>query len=244
MFLEALSALADDLSYTQDRIAAEASLEFATQRRSVVRMARLVDYRAQPRRCRRRCCSSSTSTPGDHDACADGLPVTAPGPDGTPIPFETGASLAGRQINPSTDLPQVPPPTVSSAWNRGAICPYWFDDSQRCLQAGSTQMYVLGSGFHFSAGQSLLIETAPATIADPPIRQIVQLLDAGTEECDPLYPPAGGRPAPAGDAVLLGLAAGDGRDAHPLGRRGRPDGRPRPDPHDDGRQPRSSPPRP
>ena len=44
MFLEALSALADDLSYTQDRIAAEATLATATQRRSVVRHARLVDY--------------------------------------------------------------------------------------------------------------------------------------------------------------------------------------------------------
>ena len=162
----------------------------------------------------------------------DGLAVTAPGPDGTPIPFETGGSLAGRQINPSTELPQVPPPTVNSAWNRGAICPYWFDDSQRCLPAGATQMYVLGSGFHFFAGQSLLIETAPATTADPPIRQIVQLLDAGTEECDPLYPPPADvrsrrrcsscSDSPQGTAVTL----------DPVGRRGRPDGRSRPDPHD------------
>ena len=64
MFLEALSALADDLSYTQDRIAAEASLENATQRRSVVRMARLVDYEPQSRPWRRPCCSSSTSPAG------------------------------------------------------------------------------------------------------------------------------------------------------------------------------------
>ena len=72
-------------------------------------------------------------------------------------------------------------------------------------------MYVLGSGFNFYAGQSLLIETEassvaagaasppqpqsvpqgalPATSANPPIRQIVRLLDGGTECCDPLYPP-------------------------------------------------------
>src|SRR6266567_4054877 len=48
MFLEALCALADDLSYTQDRIAAEAYLDTATQRRSLVRLARLVDYESQP----------------------------------------------------------------------------------------------------------------------------------------------------------------------------------------------------
>ena len=48
MFLEALSSLADDLSYQQDRIAAEASLLTATQRRSVVSLARLVDYEPQP----------------------------------------------------------------------------------------------------------------------------------------------------------------------------------------------------
>ena len=48
MFMEALASLADDLSYQQDRIAAEAWLETATERRSLVRLARLVDY--EPRR--------------------------------------------------------------------------------------------------------------------------------------------------------------------------------------------------
>src|SRR5271170_6686 len=48
MFLEALAGTADDLSYTQDRVAAEATLETATQRRSIVRHARLVDYQPRP----------------------------------------------------------------------------------------------------------------------------------------------------------------------------------------------------
>ncbi|HKB36187.1 MAG TPA: hypothetical protein VKD72_07015, partial [Gemmataceae bacterium] len=48
MLMEALCAVADDLSYTQDRVAAEATLETATQRRSVVRHARLVDYEPRP----------------------------------------------------------------------------------------------------------------------------------------------------------------------------------------------------
>src|SRR2546430_887261 len=48
MVMEALCAVADDLSYTQDRIAAESTLDSATQRRSVVRLARLVDYEPAP----------------------------------------------------------------------------------------------------------------------------------------------------------------------------------------------------
>src|SRR5271156_6036605 len=48
MFLEALAGLADDLSYTQDRVAAEATLETATQRRFIVPQAGLVDYEPRP----------------------------------------------------------------------------------------------------------------------------------------------------------------------------------------------------
>ena len=45
MLVEVMSALGDDLAYHQDRVAREAHLETATQRRSLRRHARLVDYR-------------------------------------------------------------------------------------------------------------------------------------------------------------------------------------------------------
>ena len=48
VLVELLSAAGDDLSYLQDRIAAEATLATATQRGSVVRHARLVDYEPRP----------------------------------------------------------------------------------------------------------------------------------------------------------------------------------------------------
>jgi hypothetical protein len=48
MMAEALSALGDELSYFQDRVAAEATLPTATQRRSLVSLARLVDYEPRP----------------------------------------------------------------------------------------------------------------------------------------------------------------------------------------------------
>ena len=48
MLMEALSALADELSYLQDRVAAEATIGTATQRLSLVRHVRLVDYEPVP----------------------------------------------------------------------------------------------------------------------------------------------------------------------------------------------------
>lgn len=202
MFLEALCALADDFSYMQDRVAGESFLETATQRRSIDRLARLVDYWPSPTLAASVLLQFDVKR--DVRSLAEGLVVTAQGPDGAPIPFETGTTLANRLVDPTKNLLRRsrPASTVSSAWNRGAILPYWFDDSQRCVKAGTSQMYVLGRGFNFFPGQLLLIETAPATSADPPVRQVVRLLDANQpvpwfeELCDPLLDPPTNLPMP------------------------------------------------
>src|SRR5262249_6334208 len=89
MFLEALAALADDLSYIQDRVAVESSLETATQRRSLVRHARMVDY--EPRRATAAHVMLQFDVDGTNfSPIKHGLAVNALGPDGTPITFETG----------------------------------------------------------------------------------------------------------------------------------------------------------
>ena len=185
MFLEALSAVADDLSYTQDRIAAEATLMTATQRRSAVRHARLVDYEATP---------PISATTWLQFEVADGitsiphkLAATAPAPDGTPVTFETGTGLGDKST----------PPPASSLWNRTAAVPiqgYWFDDTAECLPVGATSMWVAGSGWGFQPGQMLLIETKGENPGDPPIRQIVHLLMAADpggppvkETCDEIF---------------------------------------------------------
>jgi hypothetical protein len=197
MFLEALCALADDLSYQQDRIAAEMALDTATQRRSVVRLARLVDYEPRP------AVTASVWLQLDVTDAAggelpDGIVVSATGPDGAPIPFETGRPLYDRLIDPKTHGLRGTPPTttVSTLWNSPANHPYgglqahWLDDSEQCLRAGSTQMYVRGGGYRFYPGQTLLIETRPATTADPPTRQVVHLSsDRPIERCDPFFAP-------------------------------------------------------
>jgi hypothetical protein len=185
MVLEALSAIADDLSYTQDRIAAEATLMTATQRRSVMRHARLVDYEALP--------PGSASTWLQFEVAEGqthiphGLAAIAPAPDGAPITFETGAGLRDASA----------PPPASPLWNRSAavkIAGYWFDESAQCLAAGATAMWVAGHGYGFKPGQMLLIETLGENPGDPPIRQIVHLLSAGDpggppikETCDDLF---------------------------------------------------------
>ena len=177
MFLEALSAVADDLSYTQDRIAAEAALVTATQRRSAIRHARLVDYEPQPVLSAKVMLQFDVNT--GTAGIKPGLMVSAPGPDGTPIVFETGTGLVHRPADPQSW-------PANALWNAGATHPiraYWFDDNARCLAAGATQMYVLGRGYGFKAGQTLLIETAAETTADPPIRQLVELTEQA-EECD------------------------------------------------------------
>ncbi|HLN10714.1 MAG TPA: hypothetical protein VK281_17380, partial [Xanthobacteraceae bacterium] len=186
MFAEALSAIADDLSYTQDRYAAEAALVTATQRRSVIRHAELVDYTPGPM------LSSGVMLqfdvrPGVQQIPA-GIVVIARAPDGTPTYFETGPSLSLRLIDPVTGAPRTAPPqvSVSALWNSGLIEAYWFDDGKRCLEAGATQMHVRGRGYGFMAGQLLLIETPGATTADPALLQIVTLT-AVEEECDPIF---------------------------------------------------------
>jgi hypothetical protein len=202
MLLETLASVADDLSYTQDRVAAEATLTTATQRRSVVRHARLVDYEPAPAVSAQTILQFTVAL--GTTAIPYGAVAVARANDGTPIPFETGPNLAARpggvpaSADWNIDRRKIPP--------RGLI-PYWFDDSTQCLRAGTTNMLIEGHGHGFQPGQMLLIETY-AGIGQAPVRQIVHLLDdsagpsAWTSEIwDEVFtidasPPAAGQPTP------------------------------------------------
>jgi hypothetical protein len=186
MFMEALCALADDLSYTQDRVAAEASLDTATQRRSLLRLAHLVDYEPQPALSASVTVQFDVASPGE---IPSGLLVSARLPDGGFIYFETGDGL----VNPATgQLNQTNYP-AHNLWNRSpGIQPYWWDDSLRCLEAGATEMWVQNHGLNFYIGQSLLLDTAGATSADPHILEVVTIARFD-EQQDPLF----GSPPPA-----------------------------------------------
>ncbi|HEY6393613.1 MAG TPA: baseplate J/gp47 family protein [Bryobacteraceae bacterium] len=176
MFLEALANVADELSYTQDRIAAEATIETATERRSLVRLARLVDYEPRPATAARVLLQFDV----DKGPIKAGLAVSAPAPDCGTIFFETGTGLSDTTLYPASKL-----------WN--SMTPYWFDDSQRCLAAGSTSMWLVGKNLKLTEGLQLLIDTPGLTPVDPPVRQVVTLTKI-EEEVDPisfLNPPGG-----------------------------------------------------
>jgi hypothetical protein len=185
MFMEALCSVADDLSYTQDRVAAEATIDTATQRRSMVRLARLVDYEPAPATAS----SVLLQLEVNGGPIPTGVLVSAPQPDGTSVDFETGSGL----IDPDTLELNVTTYRVSPAWNRfefdlvtPRLIPYCWDDSRLCLRAGATEMWIEGQAFAFEPGMTLLIDTAAATTADPPIRETIQLVSVG-EAQDPLY---------------------------------------------------------
>ena len=177
MFLEALCSLADDLSYTQDRVAAEASLLTATQRRSIVRHARLVDYEPMPATAARALLQFDVDA--GTTSIAAGKDVYAVGADNVPVNFETGTGLRD-QTNYA----------VSDKWNSG-IKPYFRDDSEKCLRAGATEMWVERDDLNFFEGQLLLIDTQAQNSADPPIREIVRVTKS-EPDADPLF----GNPAP------------------------------------------------
>ncbi len=174
---EILAATGDEFSYMQDRVAAEASFATATQRRSLVSLARLVDYEPAP--------AASASTTmlclvSGAGAIAAGARVSALAPDGSAVPFEIGTGLADQSHYP-----------VSPAWNYG-ITPYWFDDDEECLAQGATSLWVQGHGYQFTAGQTLLIQT---DLPGESLRQIVTLTTAGFEAYDDIFP-IGGPPTP------------------------------------------------
>ena len=195
MLAELLSAAGDDLSYQQDRIAAEATLATATQRRSVIRHARLVDYEPGPAASARVLLQVDVSTA----TVPSGVVVLAPQPDGATPAFELGDGL----LDPGTGELRTAPLLVDPRWNRrdhtvsppaDRMVPYLWDDAQACLTAGSTQLWVRGHGFAFpfgdpqadTTGLAVLIDTDAATPVDPPIREVVHLTGA-FEETDPLY---------------------------------------------------------
>jgi hypothetical protein len=189
MFMETLCALADEMSYLQDRVAAEAALMSATQRRSLVSMARLVDYEPQPSMSATatiQCNVVSTSVPA-------GALVSATGPNGVVVPFEIGIGLADNTAYP-----------VSRQWNDGMLQPYWFDDSQQCLPCGSTGMWVLGHNLGFPAQQPgipLLIQT---DLPGESIREVVHAIAPPpvTPVFDQIFPMTEGSPAEASPAPV------------------------------------------
>ncbi|MFL4470103.1 hypothetical protein ACERZ8_09570 [Tateyamaria armeniaca] len=133
--LEIIAALGDELSYLQDRYNREAYLETATERRTLRRKARLVDYEIHDGR---------QATTALELTIADTMPATIQVPAGAavwalaegqdPIPFELGRGLRDAIDNLVFG--------VDTRWNPGQITPYALDDNDACLVPGATELLV------------------------------------------------------------------------------------------------------
>lgn len=170
MFLESLASLADDLSYQQDRVAAEAWIETATQRRSVVRLARLVDYEPRVATAARVQLELQMARPGPVPA---GVGVSAMAPDGTPIEFETGTGLDDTSTY-----------AADPAWNK--LEAHWWDDSERCLSRGATSAWLQAPAVDLHEGLRLVVDTTAAVEADRPVREVVRLTRIESRVLDPM----------------------------------------------------------
>jgi hypothetical protein len=133
MLIEVLSALGDEFAYYQDRIAREAFLETATQRRSVRRHARLVDYPMHD--------GSGGFTWIDVEVKKDNeYNISA----GTKIGtfFETTGAIQFEVGTGLTDILSGNSYHISTSQN--SFRPYIWDVSDKCLLKGSTKLFLKG----------------------------------------------------------------------------------------------------
>ena len=191
MLAEVMAALGDELSYIQDRFAREAFLETATERRSLRKKARLLDFEIHDGRSPSTLVELTVDLGGAaaSDVVPAGSRVWATTEGGTPIAFEVGLGLRDTQ-----DFP------VNQGWNAGdvspagSLTPYALDESQICLPIGATEMFVDGlipdANLLFDqagqAGRVLLLRTEPTDPSVPPRRHFARLIEAPTELVDAL----------------------------------------------------------
>lgn len=194
MLAEVMSALGDEFAYYQDRIGREAYLETAAERRSLRRLARLVDYDIHD--------GLGASTWLDFDVNADGVveageavvesgpvdPVTGL-PSGARMQFEVGRGLAESFA--------VHPKAYKVRMKLSHLFPHQWDDDDVCLPIGSTELYI--DGDHESdfkpfddlppdkePGKWLLLLTKPTNAAIAARAWMVRLI-AVHNEADPVF---------------------------------------------------------
>ncbi len=175
MMAELMSALGDEMSYYQDRVSREAYLETATQRRSIRRHARLIDYQMH----------DGLGAKGWLDITADsvthsvdaGTAVSATSDDSTTINFEIGEGIALY-----TD-PVVPSKITSFPLDSSVnqLDPHIWDKNDTCLPVGTTELFIEG---HYQAvfnalglPKWVLLQTNPSDPAQPVRKQLVRLTE-------------------------------------------------------------------
>ena len=154
MITELFAALGDEFSYIQDRFALEAYLETASQRRSLMRLARLVDYLPDPGR-NATCLLALQMAAKALVSAATTIdfatrPLFWAVPEGRPaVPFELGTS-----IDDDTKL------LVHPSWN--AMPLYLADEGEPCLEAGATELLLAPAAGNVSLPLTLQVAAGGA----------------------------------------------------------------------------------
>jgi hypothetical protein len=198
MLAEMMSAVGDELAYIQDRIGRESHLETAAERRSLRRLARLVDYELD----------DGLGAVTWLDVTVDPVLQTGLIPAGTKV-WEAGPQAwnAGRQE-------WEPAKRITFEFGRGLgdlgtgvtvdarrneLLPHLWDEDDVCLPVGSTSLHVQGHRAAVLAfddppsaptGKWVLLQTRPAAAGVParaiPVRLTMVDDQAGTLT-DPVF---------------------------------------------------------
>lgn len=187
MLIEVMSAFGDELAYNQDRIAREAHLETATQRRSVRHHTKLIDYPMHEGLVASTWLDVTVrdKKSGVLDA---GDTLWAISDNGERIDYEIGHGLfdVDKQGNPS----KYP---VDAKWNK--LVPHIWDEDETCLLAGATALHVKGhqkNSLPFNDppnepnGRWLLLKTQPTSAGIPARQWRVRIINRDKEVDDPL----------------------------------------------------------
>lgn len=192
--LEIIAALGDELSYLQDRYNREAYLETATERRTLRRKARLVDYEIHDGRQASTVLElviAETNPPTTQVSAGAGVWALAEGQ--APIPFELGSGLRDAIENLAF--------SVDTRWNPGQITPYAMDDNDACLVPGASEVLVRndpagpdnpGGGVFVEAdlsewvGRQILLRDLAADVTETE-RLVLVTVEEVTLTSDPLF---------------------------------------------------------
>ncbi|HEY0480558.1 MAG TPA: baseplate J/gp47 family protein, partial [Kofleriaceae bacterium] len=193
MLVELMAALGDELAYYQDRVAREGALETASQRRSLRRLARLVDYPIHD--------GLGATTFVDLEMASTGSPVLLP--SGTPIEAVPAGLVAGDAAPGQQPVRfeighglghGLGSETFSVFAARNSFAPYVWDAGALCVPVGATAVDLAG---HHAAdlpredltreppGRWLLLATHPDDPSVPERRHLVRAI-AITDATDPL----------------------------------------------------------
>ncbi|NVB76935.1 MAG: hypothetical protein HOV81_00940 [Kofleriaceae bacterium] len=191
MLVELLAALGDELAYYQDRVGREAQFESATQRRSVRRHVRLVDYDLHDGLGARGWLAvEAAPTPPGFRQIPAGTGVWARSEGGRVVGFEVGNGLAEALDGKTFRVNARRNKLAAHVWDgeapdaMAALRPL----PANCLPVGATSVYVQGHvAALFDVGERVFLATEPLVAnRDMPIRRALVTLTAAANETDPL----------------------------------------------------------